>query len=126
MDVYEKLISPSDTISSGHLTLAVFPMFIAIGRLFFDRKLFEYYFKANNYFKIYIDQFETFVKKHFEICEFLVTNQLCEQRQNFLQFTSWNNVQENDKFWCIITNAKDISFKFNFFILGIVSVAGYM
>ena len=68
MDNFDELPYPLDTISCGQLTMGVFPMYIAIGQIFFNQ---TYYFVQNEYLKLYTKTFPSFLELYFAILELL-------------------------------------------------------
>ena len=114
MDLYEDLYCPIDTIALGTLTLAIFPMFIAIGQLFFNG---GYYLPQNQYLKIYIDNFNEFVDQYFVICPLLTQESLSVPKKTFAYINSWQIVKDSGKTVCEFHNSKEYKIKFSFFQL---------
>ena len=85
MNSCDQLYSPMDSISSGHLTLGVYPMFIAIGQLFFDKILF---YPENLYIKIYVDDFLEFANLFLKISQ-LLFNETESENVSFASINSW-------------------------------------
>ena len=112
MDNFDELPSTSDMVSSRHLTLAVFPMYFAIGQIFFDK---TYFFLQNQYLKIYVDQFSHFLQLHFHIVELLIAKTQSLKKLPFASLNTWQVLQENDNFVCIIESPKNYQLKFDHF-----------
>ena len=109
MDNYEQLSAPVDTINCKHLTLAAYPMFIAIGQLLFDK---TYFLAENRYIKIYVNSFTQFYQVYLKIVQQLVSQSLSEFKQPFLTINTWQIVKEDNKFFCVIDNQRGYQIKF--------------
>ena len=110
MDNYEQLSAPVDTINCKHLTLAAYPMFIAIGQLLFDK---TYFLAENRYIKIYVNSFTQFYQVYLKIVQQLVAQSVGEIKQPFLTINTWQIVKEVNTFFFVIDNQKGYQLKFN-------------
>ena len=113
MDNYEQLPAPIDSISCEHLTLAAYPMFIAIGQLLFDKTLF---FPANQYIKIYVISFTEFFSNFLKIVQQLSDESVCEFKQTFGTTCTWQIIKEENKFFCVVENCQDYQIKFDLYL----------
>ena len=110
MDNYEQLPAPIDSISCEHLTLAAYPMFIAIGQLLFDK---TFFFPATQYIKIYVISFTQFYQDFLKIVQQLSDESVGEFRQPFVTTCNWQIVKEDNNFFCVIKNCHDYQIKFD-------------
>ena len=113
MNSCDQLYSPMDSISSGHLTLGVYPMFIAIGQLFFDKILF---YPENLYIKIYVDDFLEFANLFLKISQ-LLFNETESENVSFASINLWQVSKKNNEFVCIFQNQSNYSISFDLFQL---------
>ena len=114
MDLHEDLYCPIDTISIGPLTMAIFPMFIAIGQLFFNG---GYYLPKNQYLKLYVDNFSEFIDQYFIICPLLTQEILSVQKTIFAYTNSWQIVKDSGKTVCKFQNSQDYNIQLSVFQL---------
>lgn len=113
MDICDQLFTPMDSISSGHLTLGIYPMFIAIGQLLSDRSLLFY--PANCYIKIYVDDFLELASLYLQISQLLFSETESIQKIPFASINSWQVVKDLDKYCCIFQNQTNYLIKFDLF-----------
>ena len=111
MNACEQLYSPMDSISSGHLTLGVYPMFIAIGQLFFDKILF---YAENLYIKIYVDDFLEFANLFLKISQLLL-NETETENVSFASVNLWQVSKTNNEFICVFQNQTNYSISLDLF-----------
>lgn len=113
MNTFEQLYSPMDSISSGHLTLSVYPMFIAIGQLLFDKILF---YPENCYLKIYVDDFLEFANLFIKISQILL-NELESEKVTFASVNSWQIIKKNNECFCVFQNQTNYTISLDLFQL---------
>ena len=111
MDNFDELPYPLDTISCGQLTMGVFPMYIAIGQIFFNQ---TYYFVQNEYLKLYTKTFPSFLELYFAILELLDSKKESLKKLPFISLNTWQVINENDKFVCLIKSPKSYCIKFDY------------
>lgn len=114
MDLHEELYNPIDTICIGTMTLAIFPMFIAIGQLYFNG---GYYLQNGQYLKVYVDSFSEFIDQYFLICPLLVQELHSLNETTFAYVNSWKIVKDSTKTVCEFNNGKAFKIRFTIFQL---------
>ena len=114
MDDYPQFWTPVDTIPSGHLTLAVYPMFIVIGQIFFEA---TYFYPADSYLKIYIDNFSDFVDLYLKIANLLLNETIHCNKRTLTFINSWEIVKDCENYVCLLTNDKNYQIKLDLFQL---------
>ena len=109
MDNFHQTSTPLDIHYCGHLNLGVFPLFIAIGQIFFNQ---TYYFAENQYLKIYVAHFPNLIELYITIMDIIDSKKESLTKLPFLSLNTWQVIKENDVYVCIIESPNSYKLKF--------------